>query len=156
MPIWLVTHMCVWSVGYPYDLEPTCACDPWDAHRKLNLLRCSGHMQTGGVQVFYGVSTVSLRCFGEGVARTCTVTIRCMYGSVRCMYEHRTCLRTPVEFYDHNVCGPYGSRWWLWVHIQVLGPVRLPTCLLRGKNRCAFTTFKHGLLTGIQDLYGLK
>ena len=30
------------------------ACDPWDARTKLNLLRCSGHMQTGGVRVFYG------------------------------------------------------------------------------------------------------
>ena len=56
-------------------------------------------MQTGGVQVFYGVSAISRRCFGEGVTRTCTVTIRlpygyhtvtiwCMYGSVRCMCEH--------------------------------------------------------------------
>ena len=33
------------------------ACDPWDARTKLNLLGYSGHMQTGGVRVFYGVST---------------------------------------------------------------------------------------------------
>ena len=70
--------------------KPIRACDPWDAHTKLSLLRCSGHMQTGGVRVFYGVSTGSIRCFGEGVAITCMVTVRCMYGSVPCMCEHRT------------------------------------------------------------------
>ena len=30
--------------------KPILACDPWDARTKLNLLRCSGHMQTGGVR----------------------------------------------------------------------------------------------------------
>ena len=79
-------------------------CDPWDAHTKLTLLRCSGHMQTGGVRVFYGISTVSLRCFGEGVARTCMVTVGLPYAACTGPYgacASHTCLRTPVEFYDH-------------------------------------------------------
>ena len=46
----------------------------------------------------------------------------------------------PVRAWEHPynymiiVRGPYGSRWWPWVHIRVLGPVRLPMCLLRGKK----------------------
>ena len=118
-------------------------------------------MQTGGVRVFYGVSTVSRRSFGEGVARTRKVTIRLPYGA--CTGPHgacantvrtRTCLRTPVEFYDH-------CTW----------PVRVPVMAVsahtsywprttayvpsKGKQRCACTTFRHGLLTGIRGLYGL-
>ena len=65
-------------------------------------------MQTGGVRVFYGVSTISRRCFGEGVARTRKVSIRLPYGACTGPYgacastvRTRTCLRTPVEFYDH-------------------------------------------------------
>ena len=65
-------------------------------------------MQTGGVRVFYGVSSVSRRCFGEGVARTRKVTVRLPYGACADPYgacastvRTRTCLRTPVEFYDH-------------------------------------------------------
>ena len=69
---------------------PVRACGPWDARTKLNLLRYCGHMHTGGLWCFYVVSTGSLRCFGEGVAITHTVTVRCMYGPVRCMCEHRT------------------------------------------------------------------
>ena len=69
---------------------PVRACGPWDARTKLNLLRYCGHMHTGGLRCFYVVSTGSLRCFGEGVAITRTVTVRCMYGPVRCMCEHRT------------------------------------------------------------------
>ena len=94
-------------------------------------------MQTGGVRVFYGVSTVSRRCFGEGVAITRTVTVRCMYGSIWCMYEHcvwtRTCLRTPVEFYNH-------CTWPIRVPVMAVSahtsswPVWLPMCLLRGKK----------------------
>ena len=87
---------------------PVRACGPWDARTKLNLLRYCGHMQTGGVRVFYGVSTVSRRCFGEGVARTRKVTVRlpygaCMgpYGACASTVRTRTCLRTPVELYDH-------------------------------------------------------
>ena len=65
-------------------------------------------MQTGGVRVFYGISTVSLRCFGEGIARTRMVTLRLPYAACTGPYstcastvQTRTCLRTPVEFYDH-------------------------------------------------------
>ena len=36
----------------------------------------------GWLRVFYGVSTGSLRCFGEGVARTRTVTVRLSYGGL--------------------------------------------------------------------------
>ena len=89
-----------------------CACHPCDARTKLNLLRCSGNMQTGGVRVFYGVSAISRRCSGEGVARTRTVTvrlpydyrtitIRLPYGACASTVQTHTCLRTPVEFYDH-------------------------------------------------------
>ena len=49
--------------------KPIRACDPWDARTKFNLLRCSGHMQTGDVRVFYGVSTVSRRCFAQKPVR---------------------------------------------------------------------------------------
>ena len=69
---------------------PVRARGPWDARTKLNLLRYCGHMHTGGLRSFYVVSTGSLRCFGEGVAITHTVTVRCMYGPVRCMCEHHT------------------------------------------------------------------
>ena len=60
--------------------------------RQLNLLRYSGHMQTGGVRVFYGVSTVSRRCFGEGFARTRKVTIRLLYGE--CTGPYGACAST--------------------------------------------------------------
>ena len=77
-------------------------------------------MQTGGVRVFYGVSTVSRRCFGEGVAITRKVTVRLPYGACTGPYGtcastvwNRTCLRTPVELYDHctwPVRDPYVAR----------------------------------------------
>ena len=41
--------------------KPIRACDPWDARTNLNLLRCCGHMQTGGLRIFYGFSTVFWR-----------------------------------------------------------------------------------------------
>ena len=65
-------------------------------------------MQTGGVRVFCGVSTVLRRCFGEGVARTRKVTVRLPYGACTGPYGAcastvwtHMCLRTPVELYDH-------------------------------------------------------
>ena len=78
--------------GSPGSYGPVRLGNPYGRVIRGMLLRCSGHMQTGGVRVFYGVSTVSRRCFGEGVARTRnrTVTVRCMYGSVRYMCEHHT------------------------------------------------------------------
>ena len=111
---------------------------------------------------FYGVSTVSRRCFGEGVARTRKVTVWLPYGVGTGPYgactstvRTHTCLRPPVEFYDH-------CTW----------PVRVPVMAVSahtsswprttayvpstGKKRCTCTTFRHGLLTSIRGLYGLK
>ena len=138
--------------------KPIRACDPWYARTKLNLLRFSGHMQTGGVRVFYVVSTVSRRCFAEGVAITRKVTVRCMYGSVRCMCEHRTdpyvlenTRRVLRSLYVARK-GPGDGRECTY---ELLAPY---DCLraFTGKKRCACTTFRHGLLTGIRGPYGLK
>ena len=122
-------------------------------------------MQTGGVRVFYGVSTVWRRCFGEGVARTRKVTVRCMYGSVWCMCEHCTdqyvlenTRRILRSLYVART-GPGDGRECTYEFLTPYAPpppVRLPTCLLRAKKRCACTTFRHGLLTGIRSLCGLK
>ena len=75
-----------------------------------------------------------------------------MYGSVRYMCEHRMdpyvlentrrILRSLYVARTWPVRGPYGSRWWPWVHIRVLGPVRLPTCLLRGKKKMCMHNFQ--------------
>ena len=51
-------------------------------------------MQTGGVRVFYGVSTVSRRCFGEGVARTRKVTVPLPYGACASTVRTRRILRS--------------------------------------------------------------
>ena len=96
------------------------ACGPWDARTKLNLLRYCGHMHTGGPRCFYVVSTGSLRCFGEGAAITRTVTVRCMYGPVRCTCEHRTDPYVLENTRTVIVRGPCGSRSWPWVHVRVL------------------------------------
>ena len=96
-------------------------------------------------RVVYRFSTGFLQfrddVFGEGVARTCKVTVQLLYGACTGPYgacastvRTRTCLRTPVELYDH-------CTW----HVPSTG----------GK-RCACTTFRHRLLTGIGGLYGLK
>ena len=138
--------------------KPIRACDPWDARTKLNLLRCSGHMQTGGVRVFYGDSTVLRQCFGEGVARTRKVTVRCMYGSIRCMCEHRTdtyvlenTRRILRSLYMARTCPGDGCE----CTYEFLAPY---DCLraFYGEKKCACTTFRHRLLTGIRGLYGLK
>ena len=116
-------------------------------------------MQTGGVRVFYGISTVSLRCFGDRVARTRTVTVRLPYAACTCLYgtcastvRTCTCLRTPVEFYDHctwPVRIPVSAHTGYWPRTIAYAPSA-------GEKRCACTTFRHGLLTGIRGLYGLK
>ena len=79
------------------------------------------------------------------------------YGACASTVRTRTCLRIPVEFYDH-------CTW----------PVRVPVMTVSahtgywprtiaymyvpstGEKRCACTTFRYGLLTGIRGLYGLK
>ena len=127
-------------------------------------------MQTGGVRVFYGVSTVSRRCFGEGVVRTRkvtirlpygyrTVTVRCMYGSVRCMCEHRTnpyvlenTRRILGSLYVAHT-GPGDGRECTY---EFLAPYDCLRAFYGVKKRCACTTFRHGLLTGIRGVYGLK
>ena len=99
---------------------PVRACGPWDTRTQLNLLRYCGHMHTGGLRCFYVVSTGSLRCFGEEVAITRTVTVRCMYGPVRCTCEHRTDPYVLEDTCTVIVRGPCGSRSWPWVHVRVL------------------------------------
>ena len=91
---------------------PVRACGPWDARSKLNLLRYCGHMHTGGLRCFYVVSTGSLRCFGEGVVITRTVTVRSMYGPVWCMCEHHTDPYVLENTRTVIVRGPCGSRSW--------------------------------------------
>ena len=106
----------------------------------------------GGVRGFYWISTSSLRFFGEGY---CIVAVQCMYGSVRCMCEHRTnrmCLRTPVDHCMWPVRVPVmamSAHAGSWPDMTAYVPST-------GKKRCACTTFKHGLLLGIQGLYGFK
>ena len=70
------------------------------------------------VRLPYGYSTVHVRVR--------TVHVRAPYGPV-CAWEHP---------YNDTIIvrGLCGSRWWPWVLIRVLGPVRLPTCLLREKK----------------------
>ena len=119
-------------------------------------------MQTGGVRVFYGVSTVSRRCFGEGVARTRKVTVWLPYGACTGPYgnmcEHRTdpyvLENTRRILRSLNVAhtGPGDGHECTY---EFLAPY---DCLraFYGEKRCACTTFRHGLLTGIRGLYGLK
>ena len=139
--------------GSPGSYGSIWECDPWDARTKLNLLRCSGHMQTGGVRVFYWFSTGSLRCFGKWVARTRTVHVRVRTVHVRAPYGP---IRTWEHPYDHCTW-PVRVRWWPRVYIRVLGPVRLPTCLLRVQKEDVHAQLSNtGCLRGIQGLYGLK
>ena len=121
------THTCVWSVGCPYEIEP---------------LAIFWSHTNGWCTGFYGVSTVSRRRLPYGA---CTGP----YGACASTVRTRTCLRTPVEFYDH-------CTW----------PVRVPVMAVSahtsswprttayvpstGEKRCTCTTFRHGLLTGIR------
>ena len=96
---------------------PVRACGPWDVRTKLNFLRYCGHMHTGGLRCFYVVSTGSLRCFGEGVARTRKVTVRLPYGPCTGPYgacastvRTRRCLRTPVRSSYVARAGPGHGR----------------------------------------------
>ena len=77
-----------------------------------------------------------------------------MYGSVRCMCEHRT---DPYVFENTR-------RILRSLYVARTGPGDGRECTyefcLRAfygkKKRCACTTFRHGLITGIRGLYGLK
>ena len=69
-------------------------------------------------------------------------------GPVRCCISPFGSRMGPIK--ANIPAGPYGPR-------------TMPTCILRGKNRkkpvserCACTTFRHWLLTGIRGLYGFK
>ena len=78
-----------------------------------------------------------------------------LYGSIRCMCEHHTdctCLRTSVDHCMWPVRVPVmamSAHAGSWPHMTAYVPST-------GKNRCACTTYKHGLLMGIQGLYRLK
>ena len=75
------------------------------------------------------------------------------YGACASTVRTRTCLRTPVEFYDH-------CTWPVRVPVMTLSahtgywPRTIVYVPSTGKKRCACTTFRHGLLTGIRGLYG--
>ena len=85
-----------------------------------------------------------------------------MYGSVRCMYEHRTDPYV-LENTRRMMRSLYVARTWS-VRVPVMAVSAHTSswppydCLraFYGKKRCACTTFRHGLLTGIRGLYGLK
>ena len=139
--------------------KPIRACDPWDARTKLNLLRCSGHMQTGGVRGFYGVSTVSRRCFGEGVARTRKATYGYRTVHVRVRTVH---VRAPYVLENTRIIlrslymartGPGDGRECTY---EFLAPYDCLRAFYGEKKDGTCTTFRHGLLTGIRGLYGLK
>ena len=112
--------------------------------------------------VVYGFSTGFLQFRDDVLAKGSQEPVRLPYGACTGPYGAcastvwtRMCLRTPVEFYDH-------CTW----------PVRVPVMAVNahtsswprttayvpstGKKRCACTTFRHRLLTGIRGLYGLK
>ena len=120
-------------------------------------------MQTGGVRVFlrgfYSFATMFWRRGRKNLYGYRTVTVRLSYGACTGPYApgpYGACASSvgPVRAWEHPwnytiiVRGPYGSRWWPWVHIRVLGPYVPST----GTKRCACTTFRHGLLTGIRSL----
>ena len=77
-------------------------------------------------RVVYGFSTGFLQFCDDVLAKGSQEPVRLPYGACASTIQTRTCLRTPVEFYDH-------CTW----------PVRVPvmavsahTCLLRGKKMC--------------------
>ena len=143
------THTCALSVGCPYGIEP------------LAMVTCK--------RVVYGFSTGFLQFRDDVLAKGSQVPIRLLYGyrtvTVRLPYgactgpygtcastvRTCTCLRTPVELYD-NCTWP--------VRVQVMavsahtGSWSRTTAYVpsTGKERCACTTFRHGLLTGIRGL----
>ena len=110
----------------------------------------------------YGFSTGFLQFRDDVLAKGSQEPVRLPYGACTGPYgacastvRTRTCLRTPVEFYDHCT----------WpVRVPVMAVSAHTSCWPRtiayvpstGKKRCACTTFRHGLLTGIRALYGLK
>ena len=83
------------------------------------------------------------------------VTVRLPYGA--CMGPYGACesLKTPVECYDHRMWPVRAPVMAVSAHTgywpRMTAYVPSTGCLLR-----ACTTFRHGLLTGIQGLYGLK
>ena len=150
---WLVAFcsLCLGHMGItgsPGSYGPVRLWNPYErAIRGMpvrNWTSCDVLVTCKRVRVFYGISTVSLRCFGEGVARTCTVTIGYHVLHVRVRTVHVRAPYGPVRAWEHPynytiiVRDPCGSRWWPWVHIRVIGPVRFPTCLLRGKKMCMY------------------
>ena len=80
---------------------------------KLNLLRCCGHMQTGGVRVFYGFTTMFWRRGRKNPYGYRTVHVRVRTVHVQAPYVLEN-TRTII------VRGPCGSRSWPCVHVRVL------------------------------------
>ena len=85
-----------------------------------------------------------------------------MYGSVRCMCEHRTDPYV-LENTRRIIRSLYVARTWS-VRVPVMAvsahtsswPRTTAYVPSTGKKRCACTTFRHGLLTGIRGLCGLQ
>ena len=112
---------------------------------------------TGFLQVHYDVLAKGLQEPVQLLYGYHTVTVRCMYGSYgACASTVRTCmcLRTPVRSLYVARAGPGDGRectcWFL-------APYDCPRAYYGGGGGiCACTTFRHGLLTGMWGLCGLK
>ena len=106
--------------------KPIRACDPWDFLQFRDDALAKGSQEP--VRLPYGY------CMGP-------------YGACASTVWTHTCLRTPLEFYDHctwpvMAVSAYTSSW----------PRTTAYVPSTGKKRCACTTFRHGMLTGIRGL----
>ena len=142
-PEWVRTSDPV--IRSPARYRWTTACDPWDARTKLSLLPCSGHMQMGGVRVFYSFATMFWQrgCKNPYGYRTVHVRALCVLENTRIILRSLYVARAGAD--DGCECT-----------YRFLAPSDCLRAFYGGKQICACTTFRHGLLTGMRGLYKLK
>ena len=141
-------HTCVQSVGCPYEIEPLAMF--WS--------HANGWCLDDFLRDFYSFVTMFCRRGRKNPYGYRTVTVCCMYGSVRCMCEHCT---DPYMLQNTRriIRSLYMAR-------ECPGDDRECTCGLLapydclrafcGEKRCACTIFRHGLLTGTRGIYRLQ
>ena len=161
--VWLcLGHMRI--TGSPGSYGPIRLGNLWDSRTKLNLLRCCGHMHTGGLRGCYGFTTMFWRRgrknpYGYRTVhvRVRTVHVRALYGPVRASehpYDHCTwpvrvpvmavCARTGPERPGH--CTRPGNRQTL---CQVYDkPVHPLFCNFWSYGyHCRYRILKHAIFT---------